>query len=663
MSTRPKAAAMGLPIRELEHVKALVAGLLAQPDEKVNNAGKLVGVLSRSTTQDAALAAIRGLRQFFLAVFEDGELTARRKQDSSEAAEQSPEDVLQQWRLRQYLLYQQRLLALLQQKAPAEVQVAALSALLEAVREEKIGVFGNRLYLQVLAAIVRSRHASAEVMGLLATKYLPCADVRYYTLRGIDKLAQLNAARAAAHAASDDELESEDVGDAVAAGSDAADVGGPDLARNLYDVLIHVAPGFPPSVSKQSEGEEGAADDSTQGVQSWCGAAEVGAVAAATGRESSNKRRRRRRQEAESGAAKPAAGVEAVGWMSPALQKKAFSAAWLSFLRMPLPEDIYRKVLVKLHDGVIPHLAEPLLLSDFLTHSLDKGGLLGMLALNGIFVLVTKHGLEYPAFYQRLYGLLQADVFLAKNRVRFFQLADVFLASGMVPAYTAAAFAKRFARLSLTAPPAGARVAIAFIHNLLRRHPSCNVLLHRPPRKPAADAKQAADQPIAAPDAPASGGEHAAASADTVAANAKGDAKGQAADPLRQASDAATAGGAEASVTGEAAKLLGEDVFLAEEGDPAKSSAIESSLWEVDSLHHHYSPQVAAFVAILDKDLRDRKKTAEVDIAPLLSESYGSLITQEAERRLKSVPTAFYHKPPTKLFDANSATDFEGWEL
>lgn len=34
-----------------------------------------------------------------------------------------------------------------------------------------------------------------------------------------------------------------------------------------------------------------------------------------------------------------------------------------------------------------------------------------MLALNGIFILVTKHGLEYPMFYQRLYNLLSADAF------------------------------------------------------------------------------------------------------------------------------------------------------------------------------------------------------------------------------------------------------------
>ncbi len=38
-----------------------------------------------------------------------------------------------------------------------------------------------------------------------------------------------------------------------------------------------------------------------------------------------------------------------------------------------------------------------------------------MLALHGLFILVTKHGLEYPAFYARLYGLLSLDAFQARR--------------------------------------------------------------------------------------------------------------------------------------------------------------------------------------------------------------------------------------------------------
>jgi hypothetical protein len=50
-------------------------------------------------------------------------------------------------------------------------------------------------------------------------------------------------------------------------------------------------------------------------------------------------------------------------------------------------------------------------LSDFLGSTLDRGGLDGMLALNGIFLLVTRHGLEYPRFYARLYQLFTPEVF------------------------------------------------------------------------------------------------------------------------------------------------------------------------------------------------------------------------------------------------------------
>lgn len=89
-------------------------------------------------------------------------------------------------------------------------------------------------------------------------------------------------------------------------------------------------------------------------------------------------------------------------------------------------------------------------------------------------------------FYESMiYGLLEfpdshLQVFTARYRVKFLQLVDVFLASSMIPAYSAAAFAKKFARLSVSAPPNGALACLAFVHNLIRRHPSCMCLLHRP---------------------------------------------------------------------------------------------------------------------------------------------------------------------------------------
>lgn len=59
------------------------------------------------------------------------------------------------------------------------------------------------------------------------------------------------------------------------------------------------------------------------------------------------------------------------------------------------------------------------------------------------------------------------------------QLLDSCLKSPLLPAYLAAAFCKKLSRLSLAVPPSGALVIIALIHNLLRRHPSINCLVHQ----------------------------------------------------------------------------------------------------------------------------------------------------------------------------------------
>ena len=51
----------------------------------------------------------------------------------------------------------------------------------------------------------------------------------------------------------------------------------------------------------------------------------------------------------------------------------ALRDAWLALLALALPSDAYKRVLVRLHDLVIPHFSNPLLLCDFLTASLDQG--------------------------------------------------------------------------------------------------------------------------------------------------------------------------------------------------------------------------------------------------------------------------------------------------
>lgn len=69
--------------------------------------------------------------------------------------------------------------------------------------------------------------------------------------------------------------------------------------------------------------------------------------------------------------------------------------------------------------------------------------------------------------------------------------------------------------------------------------------------------------------------------------------------------------------------------------------------------------------AVLDKDLSDRVRTAEVDIKPLLAGSYASLMHQELGHKLRrGVAVAFYSSQPSSLFDAAEvAEDMPGWDL
>lgn len=94
--------------------------------------------------------------------------------------------------------------------------------------------------------------------------------------------------------------------------------------------------------------------------------------------------------------------------------------------------------------------------------------------------------------------------------------------------------------------PAGALLSIAFVHNTIRRHPACMVMLHKP----------------------------TAAAAGSNGSNAAAGSNGSA-----------------------AAAGAGVDVYDPSETDPAKSRAVESSLWEMEALRNHASPQVCLFGA------------------------------------------------------------------
>ncbi|GAV04063.1 hypothetical protein RvY_14401 [Ramazzottius varieornatus] len=149
------------------------------------------------------------------------------------------------------------------------------------------------------------------------------------------------------------------------------------------------------------------------------------------------------------------------------------------FLRLKFTRRVYVKTLLHLHDRILPKVNKPLMLADFLVSSFRMGGLISLLSLNGLFVLMQKHHLDFPQFYEHFYSLLTVNVLHAKYRARFFHLADTFMGSSHIPLYTVAAVAKRLSRLSLYAPAESLPLLLTFTMNLVLRHPGLLALLNR----------------------------------------------------------------------------------------------------------------------------------------------------------------------------------------
>ncbi|KAI9498253.1 CBF/Mak21 family-domain-containing protein [Zychaea mexicana] len=259
---------------------------------------------------------------------------------------------------------------------------------------------------------------------------------------------------------------------------------------------------------------------------------------------------------------------------SPVLQldhhRRAFQSCWIALLKLPLTEEIYKKTLLFLHKRILPHLREPRFLMDFLTDSYNVGGSVSLLALNGLFVLITEYNLDYPDFYPKLYTLLDRDVMHVKYRSRFFRLLDIFLSSTLLPANMIAAFIKRLARLSLTAPPAASVIIIPFIYNLLRRHPICMKLIH------------------------------------------KNDAGGEAEDP-----------------------------YDFNQKNPYETKALESSLWEIQTLSEHYYANVSTLAKIFSEKFLKPKYNLE----DFMDHTYSTFFKTEIERKRKREPAMAFEKP------------------
>lgn len=129
----------------------------------------------------------------------------------------------------------------------------------------------------------------------------------------------------------------------------------------------------------------------------------------------------------------------------------------------------HKQMLIVLLENVLKHLEKPILLTDFLMDSMDLGGSVSLLALQGIYILVKEYNLNYPNIYGKLYSMFEPEIFHTKYKTRLFFLTDVFLKSTHLPEGLVAAFVKRLARLALVAPLEDITVILALITNLIIR--------------------------------------------------------------------------------------------------------------------------------------------------------------------------------------------------
>lgn len=260
--------------------------------------------------------------------------------------------------------------------------------------------------------------------------------------------------------------------------------------------------------------------------------------------------------------------------------QKYTQAAWLAILSSSaLAKEQRKTILTALVPAILPWITKPERLLDFLTHFFDQGGSTSLLCLSGLFHLMQEKNLDYPSFYAKLYSLLDDNLLHSKHRSRFFRLLETFMSSTHLPAALVASFIKRLARLALLAPPAGIVVVIPWIYNMFKVHPQCTFLIHRTALTPS------------------------------------------------QSSEWETGGFV--------------DPFDNDETDPLETGAIDSSLWELQTLQDHYHPNVASLAKIISEPFTKERYNLE----DFLDHSYSTLIGAEVGKEMKRTPAVEYQIP------------------
>lgn len=86
-----------------------------------------------------------------------------------------------------------------------------------------------------------------------------------------------------------------------------------------------------------------------------------------------------------------------------------------------------------------------------------------------------------------------------------------------------------------------------------------------------------------------------------------------------------------------------EGDYNATEPNPALSNAIQSSLWELGELEHHYLPTVATLAKSIGREVETQIPLHNID--EFVCINYASLLEQERSRRKRNKTPLTFVKP------------------
>ena len=119
------------------------------------------------------------------------------------------------------------------------------------------------------------------------------------------------------------------------------------------------------------------------------------------------------------------------------------------------------------------------------------------------------------------------------------------------------------------------------------------------------------------------------------------------------------------------------DLFKDCEDDPNKTLAMQSYLWEIETLKSHYSPGVSQLAGTITKLVakieRRKQGTVPAKEAPIMEIEFDSLTTTSYDgmfkedfrkrKKLRKIPIAYYSEPPSGIWTQIEGEDWSGFHM